>query len=147
MPTVTLTDKNFEEQVSKGGVMIVDFWAPWCGPCKVFAPIFEQAAERHPDVTFAKVNTDEETDLAGSFQVTSIPTVMVFRDEVLVFEQPGLLRGEALDELIAQVKELDMAEVRKEIAEHEKMHAAEGDACCDHDHDEAHDHAGHEQKT
>jgi thioredoxin 1 len=124
MALVALTKENFEEHVQKDGVLVVDWWAPWCGPCKVFAPIFEKAAERTPDVTFAKIDTDAEPELAGSFQISAVPTLMVFRDRVLVFEQAGVLRAEALDELVKQVKGLDMAEVRRNIEEQEKEHAA-----------------------
>ncbi len=123
MPTVTLTSKNFEEYVKQGGALVVDWWAPWCGPCKVFAPIFEQASDRMGDVTFAKINTDEEPDLAGSFQISAIPTLMVFRDQILIFEQAGVLRADALDELIGKVKALDMEEVRREVAKQEEAHA------------------------
>lgn len=141
MGTVALTNKNFEDYVSKDGILIIDWWAPWCGPCKVFAPVFDKAAERYPDITFAKVNTEDEPDLAGSFQINAVPTLMVFRDQILVFEQPGVLRAEQLDELLSKVKELDMNEVRKEVEEHERehVHDADGD-CCGGEHGHGHDH-------
>jgi thioredoxin 1 len=116
MSTVTLTADNFEEQVQKPGVLIIDWWAPWCGPCKAFAPIYEKASEQYTDVTFAKINTEDSPDLAASFQIQAIPTLMVFRDQILVFARPGMIPGAALDELIGKVQALDMDEVRKQIA-------------------------------
>jgi len=142
MPTVALTDENFEEHVEKPGILLVDWWAPWCGPCRTFAPIFDEASERFPDVTFGKINTEEQPDLAGSFGIQSIPTLMVFRDQVLVFARPGLVPGAALDELLGKVKALDMDEVRKQIAadEAEHGHKHEHGEGCDHDHDHDHKH-------
>src|SRR5204862_3813402 len=113
--TVELTQENFEETVNKNPMVIIDFWAPWCGPCKGFAPVYEKAAETYPDVVFAKVNTDEEQELAGAFGIRSIPTLMVFRDKVILFQQAGALPGTALDQVITQAKSLDMAKVQKEI--------------------------------
>src|SRR5690606_263885 len=103
-----LTTKNFEASVKKDGIVFVDFWAPWCGPCRVFAPVFEGAAAQHPDITFAKVNTDEQQELAGAFSIRGIPTLMVFRDGILLFSQAGALPAAALEDLIRQVRALDM---------------------------------------
>ena len=116
MATVELTQENFEKTVNDNPMVIVDFWAPWCGPCKGFAPVFEKASESHSDVVFAKVNTDEQQELAGSFGIRSIPTLMVFRDKVILFQQAGALPGNALEQVISQAKALDMAKVHAEIA-------------------------------
>ncbi len=132
MSTVALTADTFEEHVKKLGILVIDWWAPWCGPCRAFAPIYEKAAEKYADVTFAKINTEEEPGLAGTFQIQAIPTLMVFRDQVLVFARPGMIPGAALDDLVEKVKALDMEQVRREIAEQEAQEAAgqanEGDA-------------------
>ncbi|HYL89417.1 MAG TPA: thioredoxin [Burkholderiales bacterium] len=116
MATVELTQENFEETVNKNPMVIIDFWAPWCGPCKGFAPVYEKAAETHPDVVFAKVNTDEQQELAGSFNIRSIPTLVVFREKVILFQQAGALPGQALEQVITQAKALDMAKVHAEVA-------------------------------
>ena len=116
MATIELTKENFEEIVTQHPMVIIDFWAPWCGPCKGFAPVFEQAADAHTDVVFAKVNTDVEQELAGSFNIRSIPTLMVFRDKVVLYSQAGALPASGLEQLIEQAKAVDMAEVHKEIA-------------------------------
>lgn len=116
MATVELTKGNFEEFVTKNDIVIVDFWAPWCGPCKGFAPIFEAASEKYGDVVFAKVNTDDEQELAGAFGIRSIPTLMVFREKVILFSQPGALPAQGLDSVIIQLKALDMAKVHQEVA-------------------------------
>ena len=112
-----LSAETFLEEVKKPGILIVDFWAAWCGPCRMFAPTFEKAAERHPDVRFAKVDTEAQSDLAIALKIRSIPTLMVFCDGILVFGQPGALPGEALDEIVEKTKALDMDDVRRKVAE------------------------------
>jgi thioredoxin 1 len=118
---VELTQENFESTVRGNPMVIVDFWAPWCGPCRGFAPVYEQASEAHPDVVFAKVNTDEQQELAGSFGIRSIPTLMVFREQVILFQQAGALPGSALEQVIAQAKALDMQKVHDELKEQESQ--------------------------
>ena len=115
MSTVELTATDFEPTVSADGIVLVDFWASWCGPCRSFAPVFEQASEEHPSITFAKVDTEAEQELAGGLQIQSIPTLMIFRDGILMFSQAGALPKAALDDLIGQVEALDMAEVRQQL--------------------------------
>ncbi|MBF0625948.1 MAG: thioredoxin [Magnetococcales bacterium] len=116
MATVELTKDNFEGIIADHGLVIIDFWAAWCGPCQAFGPIFEQVSERFPDAVFAKVNTDQERELAGTFGIQSIPTLMIFRDKIIIYSQPGMLPAKALVELVTKARELDMDEVRREIA-------------------------------
>jgi thioredoxin len=114
--TVDLTQENFESTINDNPMVIIDFWAPWCGPCKGFAPVYEKASETHADVVFAKVNTDEQQELAGAFGIRSIPTLVVFREKVILFQQAGALPGNALEQVISQAKALDMTKVRAELA-------------------------------
>jgi len=121
---LTLTTDAFEETVSSAGITLVDFWAGWCGPCKMFAPIYEAASEKNPDITFGKVDTEAEQALASAAGITSIPTLMAFRDGILVFSQPGALPAPALEKVIDAVKGLDMVEVHKKLAEQDAAAAA-----------------------
>lgn len=124
MATIELTRDNFEDTVTGNDIVLLDFWASWCGPCRQFAPVFESASESHPDVVFAKINTEQERELAGHFQIRSIPTLMVFRQQIIVFSQPGALPPAGLESLIDQVRTLDMDEVRRQVAE---QSGAQGD--------------------
>jgi thioredoxin 1 len=115
--TTTITKDNFDATVGKEGIVVLDWWASWCGPCRMFAPIFEAAATRHSEITWGKVDTEDQQELAGAFGIRSIPTLMVFRDGILLFEQAGALPASALDQLVGQVKDLDMEEVRRRVEE------------------------------
>ena len=121
MATVELTKDNFEKVITESSMVIVDFWAPWCGPCRGFAPIYEKAAEAHQDVVFGKVNTEDEQELAGAFGIRSIPTLMVFREKVVLFQQAGALPASALEQVLTQAKALDMVKVHQEIATREQQ--------------------------
>ena len=115
MAVQTLTKDNLDQIINSNDTVVIDFWAPWCGPCQTFKPIFEEASDRHPDAVFASCNTEEESVLAAMFQIRSIPTLVVFREQIGIFSQPGMLPAEALDELMDKIGELDMDEVRAEV--------------------------------
>lgn len=125
MTTTKLTAANFESTVEKNAIVFIDWWASWCGPCRAFAPIYERVAAQHPDIVWGKIDTDAEQELAGGFGIRSIPTLMVFRDGILIYEQPGMVSAMALDGLVEKVRALDMAEVKRRIAEHHREHPAE----------------------
>ena len=123
MATIDITSSNFNETISNNDFVIMDFWAPWCGPCKSFSPVYEELSEKYPDIVFAKVNTEEEQQLAGEFQIRSIPTLMIFREQIILFSQPGALQGSQLEQVIEQAKGLDMDEVRKDIEQQQAEQA------------------------
>ena len=126
MATINLTSDAFEKTVTADGIVLVDFWAEWCGPCKSFGPVFEASSEKHPDINFVKVDTEAEQAIAGALEIRSIPTLMIFRDGIQVFSQPGALPGHALEDLITQVEALDMDEVRAEIASQQAANSTAG---------------------
>jgi thioredoxin 1 len=117
MSTIALTEDTFEETVSKPGITLVDWWASWCGPCRMFGPVFQTASEKHQDITFGKIDTEDQPALSAAARITSIPTLMAFRDGILVFSQPGALPAASLEKLIQAVRDLDMDQVRAELAE------------------------------
>ncbi|WP_020394234.1 thioredoxin [Thiolinea disciformis] len=123
MATKDITAADFDQVISTNDIVILDFWAEWCGPCKAFAPIFHDVSEKHPDIVFAKVDTDAEQELAGHFQIRSIPTLMIFREQVMMFAQPGMLSAPQLEELIKNVRDVDMAKVHEEIAKQQQEEA------------------------
>jgi thioredoxin 1 len=125
MATVNVTSSEFESLVLKGGITFVDFWAAWCGPCRSFAPVFEKASETYPEITFAKVDTDAESEIAAAANITSIPTLMAFRDGILVFRQPGALPAASFEELIQNVKNLEMESIKAEIAKEQSQARAD----------------------
>ena len=141
MATVELTGQNFESVVGGADMVLVDFWASWCGPCRMFAPVFDRASEKYSDAVFGKVDTDAETSLAQQFNISSIPTLMVIRDNIVLYAQPGALPEQALEELITKARELDMDEVRASIAQDQDQHDHDHEHEHDHDHDHEHEHS------
>ena len=121
MAVEEMTAQSFEETITEKGIVIIDFWAPWCGPCRSFAPIFDKVSDNHTDIVFAKVNTEEEQDLAANFQIRSIPTLMIFREQVILYAEAGMLSEPQLEQVIAKVRELDMDDVRAGIAAQEQQ--------------------------
>ncbi|MBL8949759.1 MAG: thioredoxin family protein [Myxococcaceae bacterium] len=125
--TIELTEANFEAEVKKNGILFIDFWASWCPPCRAFAPVFEAAAQKHPDIVFGKVNTEEQPGLGQAFEVQAIPTLAVFREGVLLFSEAGAIPAKALEQLVTKVKELDMNQVRADIEDIKKREGAKGE--------------------
>lgn len=120
MSTVALTEDTFEDTVTRPGITLIDWWASWCGPCRMFAPVFQDASEKHPDITFGKVDTEDQHELSAAAQISSIPTLMAFRDGILVFSQAGALPATALEKVIQAVQELDMDDIRGKVAAREE---------------------------
>ena len=120
MATIDITSQTFEETIEKNDIVIIDFWAEWCGPCKSFSPIYEDVSKKYEDIVFGKIDTETEQELAGHFQIRSIPTLMIFREQVVLFSQAGMLSAQQLEEVIGKIKEIDMAKVHEEIASQEK---------------------------
>jgi thioredoxin 1 len=123
MAVVELNKSNFEQTIKDSNFVVVDFWAPWCGPCRSFAPVYDKVSEDHDDIVFAKINTEQEQEIAAHFQIRSIPTLMIFREQIIIFAQPGALPEGSFRQLLEKAKELDMAEVRKQVAEQQKENA------------------------
>jgi len=117
MATVEITKENFQETLESGQIVLIDWWAPWCGPCRAFGPVYERVAKNHPDITFGKINTEEQPELAAQFQINAIPNLMVIRDKTLIFSQPGMVPARALEDLVGQAKALDMDEVRQKLGD------------------------------
>ncbi len=121
MATINVVKEDFDKLISDNDFIIIDFWAPWCGPCKSFGPIYEELSDKYPDIVFAKVDTEDQQELAGSFNIRSIPTLMIMREQVILFSQPGALQASQLEDIISKVKELDMDQVRKEVEEQQQQ--------------------------
>ncbi len=125
MATIELNKENLVSTVNDNPFVIIDFWAPWCGPCQSFAPVYEQISEKYPDIVFAKVNTEEEQEIAAQFNIRSIPTLMIFRDQIIIYAEPGALPAQTFEQLIEQAKELDMDEVRKQVEAEQQAQEAQ----------------------